>query len=77
MVSNSKAGRWPLIISATLSTIFVAALLVGKGSTLFEGGPRLHLGDVPEFLLLFASVIAFVICVLRREAVEVEEDSSS
>ena len=75
MVSNSKAGRWPLIISATLFTIFVATLLVGKGSTLFEGGPRLHLGDVPEFLLLFASVIAFVICVLYREAAR--DDSSS
>lgn len=75
MVSSSRAGRWPLIISATLFTIFVATLLAGKASTLFEDGPRLHLGDVPEFLLLFASVIAFVVCVLYREAVE--EDSST
>jgi len=75
VASQSKAGRWPLIVSATLFTIFVVTLLAGKASTLFDDGPRLHLGDVPEFLLMFASVIAFVICVLLREASE-EDDSS-
>ena len=63
------------MISASLFTIFVVTLLAGKASTLFDGAPRLHLGDVPEFLLLLASVIVFVICVLLREAAE--EDSSS
>ena len=75
MPSNSKAGRWPLIVSATLFTVFVITLLAGKASTLFDKGPRLHLGDVPEFLILFASVIAFVICVLLREAAK--EDNAS
>lgn len=68
VTSNRKAGRWPLIISATLFTVFIIAVLAGKASTLFDGAPRLYLGDVPEFLILFASMIAFVICVLNREA---------
>jgi hypothetical protein len=68
VASNSKAGRWPVIISVTLFTIFVVTVLAGKASTLFDDSPRLFLGDVPEFLILFASVIAFVICVLCREA---------
>lgn len=76
MASNSKAGRWPLIVSAVLFAVFVITVLVGKVSIVLDDVPRFHVGDVPEFLLLFASVIAFVICVLLREAAAGEDDDS-
>ena len=75
LATQRKSGRWSLVLSAVLFTTFVIAILAGKASTQFGDGPRFHIGDVPEFLLLFASVIAFVISVLYREAAAAKSSS--
>ena len=58
-----------LIISAIIFAIYIANVVLGA-----TGGAA-FVGDVSEMLLLFASVIAFVIAVLQREAAEKNKDN--
>ncbi len=57
-----KPGTRPLLASSALFLAYVANIFSGlnSGST--------FLGDVGEMVMLFASSIFFVICILEREA---------
>lgn len=61
-------SRW-LLSAVLLFAVFVANVVVGKLAVL--GGATAHpgLGDVGEFLVLFVSVVLFIIACLQREAV--------
>jgi hypothetical protein len=61
--------RWALLAAGVLFLVLAVNIVVGKiavlgGATVVPG-----LGDVGEFLVLFAAVILFMIGCLSREAV--------
>ncbi len=63
-------ARGTLLAAAILFLVFVANIVVGKiavlgGATVVPG-----LGDVGEFLVLFAAVILFIVACLNRERAE-------
>ena len=58
---------WCLPLTGVLFGVFLLNLLIGKSALVFDFQPILHIGDVAEFLILFAAVICFVIEVQRRE----------
>ena len=60
-------GRGMLLAAAILFLVFVANIVIGKiavlgGATVVPG-----LGDVGEFLVLFAAVVLFIVACLTRE----------
>ena len=62
-----RTGRWMLMAAAVLFLVFVANIVIGKiavlgGATVVPG-----LGDVGEFLVLFAAVVLFIVTCLSRE----------
>ncbi len=66
----SRTGRGALLAAAILFLIFVANIVIGKiavlgGATVVPG-----LGDVGEFLVLFAAVVLFIAACLTRERAE-------
>ena len=63
-------GRWTLLAAAILFLVFVANIVIGKiavlgGATVVPG-----LGDIGEFLVLFAAVVLFIVACLTRERAE-------
>ena len=60
-----------LIIAALFVLGFVANVVIGS----MTGTPIV--GDVAEMCLLFAGSIAFVVAILKREAVEKDSTNSS
>ncbi len=63
-------GRWMLLAAALLFLVFVANIVIGKiavlgGATVVPG-----LGDIGEFLVLFAAVVLFIVACLTRERAE-------
>lgn len=61
------AGRGTLLAAGVLFLVFVANIVIGKiavlrGATVVPG-----LGDVGEFLVLFAAVVLFIVACLSRE----------
>ena len=66
----SRTGRGALLAAAILFLVFVANIVIGKiavlgGATVVPG-----LGDVGEFLVLFAAVVLFIAACLTRERAE-------
>lgn len=64
---KTKADIWWLSVTGALFGLYFFNVLLGKAALEFDFEPILKLGDVGEFLVLFAAVICFVIEVLRRE----------
>ena len=63
-------GRGMLLAAAILFLVFIANIVIGKiavlgGATVVPG-----LGDVGEFLVLFAAVVLFIAACLTRERAE-------
>lgn len=54
----------PLALAAILFTVFVGNVFLGA----LTGSPVL--GDIGEWLVLFAASVVFVAAILRREAAE-------
>ena len=70
-------GRGPLLAAAILFLVFVANIVIGKiavlgGATVVPG-----LGDVGEFLVLFAAVVLFIVACLTRERAEDSRKSNA
>lgn len=66
--SRKSGGRAALLVSGGLFGLYALNVLSGKISTTSEVTIPLNLGDVGEFLTLFAAAICFVIAALQREA---------
>ena len=69
---KTKADIWWLSVTGALFGLFFLDVLLGKAALEFDFKPMLKLGDVGEFLVLFAAVICFIVEVLRRELQENE-----
>ena len=65
--TRNGIGRWALVGSAIFFGLYLANVLIGKASALMSAGEPMSLGDVPEFLTLFAATICFVIGTLSKE----------
>ena len=60
-------GRYALIAAGVLFAVFAVNIVVGKVAVLGGATTVPGLGDVGEFLVLFAAVILFMIGCLARE----------
>lgn len=67
---RKRRGRAALILAGAGFAVFVANAVVGKASLLLGAPTPVHLGNVPEFLLLVLAVICFVVAILERERAE-------
>ena len=67
------AGRWALIGAGTLFAVFAANIVVGKIAVLGGATTAPGLGDVGEFLVLFAAVALFIAACLARERAKNED----
>ena len=65
---SKKIGRWWLISSGLLFGIYCLNVAVGKIALVSDMKPFFSMGDVGEFLLLFAAVMFLVVAMLEREA---------
>lgn len=57
-----------LFAAALLFAVFIANVVIGKIAILGGATTVPGLGDVGEFLVLFAAVVLFIFACLRREA---------
>ena len=71
-IFKSKA----LLAAALLFAIFIANVIYGKLAVLGGATTTPGLGDVGEFLVLFAAVVLFIAACLRREA-EAESENQN
>jgi len=60
-------GRGTLLAAAILFLVFVANIVIGKIAVLGGATTVPGLGDVGEFLVLFAAVVLFIAACLARE----------
>lgn len=65
---SKKVGRWWLVSSGLLFGIYCLNVAVGKIALVADVKPFFSMGDVGEFVVLFAAVICLVITMLEREA---------
>jgi hypothetical protein len=65
---SKKTGHWWLVSSGILFGIYCLNVAVGKIALVSDQKPFFAMGDVGEFVVLFAAVICFVITMLEREA---------
>lgn len=65
---KGRGGRTALLLSGGLFGLYALNVVSGKISTSSGIAIPLNLGDVGEFLTLFAAAICFVIAALQREA---------
>ena len=63
-----KTGGWWLIGSGLLFGLYCLNVASGKLALVSGKKPFISMGDVGEFLMLFAAVICLVIAMLQREA---------
>ena len=61
------AGRRPLIAAFVLFLAFIANIVVGKVGVMMGATEAPGIGDVGEFLVLFAAVVLFIAACLARE----------
>ena len=66
-MTNNVGNRW-LIGSGLLFGLYWLDVAVGKLAIGSGDAPLFSLGDVGEFLVLFAAVLCFVVTMLEREA---------
>ena len=67
---RTRADVWWLTATGVLFGLFLLNVLLGKAALLYGFESILQIGDVGEFLILFAAVVCFVIEVLRSELQE-------
>ena len=65
---SKKIGHWWLIGSGLLFGLYCLNVAMGKIALMSNQKPPFSLGDVGEFVVLFSTVICFVIAVLERES---------
>ena len=65
---SKKTGNWCLVSSGLLFGLYCLNVAVGKIALLFDNDPIFSIGDVGEFMVLFAAVICLVVTMLEREA---------
>ena len=63
-----------LFAAALLFAVFIANAVIGKIAILGGATTVPGLGDVGEFLVLFAAVVLFIVACLRREAAAESEN---
>jgi heme A synthase len=63
-----KRGYSWLVSSGILFGFYCLNVVVGKIALLSDKKPFISMGDVGEFIVLFAAVVFFVIAMLEREA---------
>lgn len=66
-MSNKVGNRW-LIASGLLFGLYCLNIALGKMASGSGDAPFFSLGDVGEFLVLFAAVLCLVVTMLEREA---------
>lgn len=64
---SKRIGYWWLIGSGLLFGFYSLNVAMGKIALISNQQPLFSLGDVGEFVVLFAAVICFVIAMLERE----------
>ena len=65
---SKKIDNWWLISSGLLFGFYCLNVIVGKMAAGSKDAPLFSLGDVWEFVVLFAAVICLVITMLQRES---------
>ena len=60
-------ARKALLAAGALALVFIANIVIGKVAVLGGATVVPGLGDVGEFLVLFAAVILFIVACLIRE----------
>lgn len=65
--AHNGIGRWALVASAVFFALYLANVLIGKASAVMGASEPMSVGDLPEFLTLFAATICFVIGTLGKE----------
>lgn len=65
---TNKLGNIWLIASGLLFGLYCLNVAVGKLAVGSGEAPFFSLGDVGEFMVLFAAVLCFVVTMLEREA---------
>ena len=66
-MSKQVGSKW-LIGSGLLFGLYCLNVILGKLAAGSDEGPLFSMGDVGEFLILFASVICLIVTMLQREA---------
>ncbi|MCG6890896.1 MAG: hypothetical protein LJE92_15030 [Gammaproteobacteria bacterium] len=65
---TNKVGNIWLIASGFLFALYCVNVTFGKLASGSGEAPFFSLGDVGEFMVLFAAVLCFVVTMLEREA---------
>jgi hypothetical protein len=65
---SKRTGHWWLVSSGLLFGFYCLNVALGKFALVTDQGPLFSMGDVGEFVVLFAAVICFVITMLERES---------
>ena len=65
---SKQVGSMWLIGSGLLFGLYCLNVILGKLAAGSGEGPLFSMGDVGEFMLLFASVICLIVTMLQREA---------
>ena len=68
-------GRYALLGAGILFAVFAVNIVVGKVAVLGGATTVPGLGDVGEFLVLFAAVVLFIAACLVRERNQNREDN--
>ena len=71
-----RTGRGTLLVAAILFLVFVANIVIGKIAILGGATVAPGLGDVGEFLVLFAAVVLFIAACLAHERAQDRENSN-
>ena len=67
--TKGNEGRGAMIVFFVLFAAFFINVLFGKANISY-GLEVPHLGNVAEFLLLFAACVSLIVAALKREAAE-------
>ena len=65
---SKRTGHWWLVSSGLLFGFYCLNVALGKFALVTDQEPLFSMGDVGEFVVLFAAVVCFVITMLERES---------
>ncbi|MDH3596973.1 MAG: hypothetical protein OEU09_22635 [Rhodospirillales bacterium] len=68
-------GRTTLLGAGALFAVFAGNIVIGKIAVLKGATTVPGLGDVGEFLVLFAAVVLFIVACLARERAKDQNDN--
>ena len=74
--ASAPAGRGALISAIILFLAFVANIVIGKVAVVQGATEAPGIGDVGEFLVLFAAVALFIAACLARERQETQNEDN-